>query len=269
MAEFGIGPTERLSLRISAAVLMHLCFQHPCTGQPMLVLERTASRRGEHIEVKAKPIGGGIQILDLSALRARLGDFHFDSQRSHAEADFRIFIPPEKKEDVIDFCLQQFRGARPAILDILPERELVEELHDSLGVHVSMAQFEWRWLKAVVETFAIPSSSPRARDVNTYHIYTIYQVNVLDGHLAEALFANSTIFSDADLRQVARDDLARGGWGRANAVLALPRESLQQAYLHIQPLERSRDQRLFDHTLVGSVRHLFDAPADFDVTLTQ
>jgi len=234
----------------------------------MLVLERTASRRGDRIEVKAKPVGGGIQILDLTAMHARIGSFQFDSQRSRAEADFRIFIPPHQKESVIAFCLDQFRGTRSAVLDILPERELVEELHDSLGVQVSLSQFKMQWLKAVVETEAVPSSSPRARDVKTHHIYTIYQLEVLDSTLAQALLANSEYYTDADLVQRAQTDLSRGGWGRANAVLALPWQILQQSYLHIPSSERGSDQRLLEHTLTGSVRHLLDAPASFDDAYT-
>jgi hypothetical protein len=272
MDEIGIGPTEQMSLRISCAVLMRLCFEHPTTGQSLLVLERTASRRRsvseDQIEVKAKPVGGGVQIFDLAALQAAVGDFRFDSQRSRSEADFRIFIPPEKMETVIDFCLEQFRDSRSPVLDTLPERELLEELHDSLGGSVSMAQFEMKWLKAVVQTVPIPSSSPRARDVKTHHIYTIHQVKVIDPSLAKALVANSQRFSDEDLAQRAWDDIERGGWGRANAVLALPWAALQQAYENIQPSDRSRDQSLFEHILTGSVRHLLDAPAGFDVTYT-
>jgi hypothetical protein len=264
MEDVGVGWSGDMTLRISAAVLMRLCFKHPVSAQPMLAVERTATRRGEHIEVKAKPLGGGIQILDLEAMRAAAGDFRFDSHRSRAESDLRIYIPPEKKEVFVNFCLDQFRGSQPDILDTLPERELVEELHDSLGIRVSMDQFDVQWLKAVVEDAPLPSSSPRARDVLTYHIYTIYQVSVVDPRLAQALFANSELLADEDLVRIAHQDLANGGWGRANAILALPWDMLQGAFAARSPEDRHRDHTLFGHRLTGSVRHLLDAPARND-----
>jgi hypothetical protein len=268
MDDHGVGSTGDMNMRISAAVIIRLCFQHPVSAQPMLALERTATRRGEQIEVRAKPFGGGIQILDLEAMRAAVGDFRFDSHRSRAELDLRIFIPPEKKDGFVEFCLEQFRSSQPAILDTLPERELVEELHDSLGIQVSMAQFKVQWVKAVVEGTPIPSSSPRARDVLTHHIYTIYQVSVVDPRLAQALFANSELLADEDLERIARQDLARGGWGRANAILALPWDLLQRAFADCSPEDRHRDLSLFGHCLTSSVRHLLDAPATNDRNFT-
>ncbi len=112
LSEIDIGATDELSLRVSVATLVRLLFEHPSDGKLMLALERKAtlldSENGPVVDVKSQPFGGAIQILDPGALQRQIGDFHFDSEESRAEQDFRIFIRPADWEEVRVFCLRQF-----------------------------------------------------------------------------------------------------------------------------------------------------------------
>src|SRR5689334_22995355 len=107
----GIGPTEQLSLRVSVATLSRVLFEHPGHGDVMLALERKAtaheSENGPVVKVKSQPFGGAVRILDLRGLRDLIGDFHFDSERSRSEQDFRIFIRPADWSTVREFCIEQ------------------------------------------------------------------------------------------------------------------------------------------------------------------
>jgi hypothetical protein len=93
--EIPIGATDELSLRVSVATLVRVLFRNPNNDELMLALERRATLRqpeGEGaVRIKSQPFGGAIRIFDLRAVRDVLGDFHFDSERSRAEQDFRIF----------------------------------------------------------------------------------------------------------------------------------------------------------------------------------
>src|ERR1700690_705437 len=96
----GIGATEELSLRVSVATLVRVLFRNPRDGDLMLALERKATlHKAENeriVEVKCQPFGGAIRILDLKRIQGLIGDFHFDSERSRSEQDFRIFIGPSE-----------------------------------------------------------------------------------------------------------------------------------------------------------------------------
>lgn len=94
----GIGPSETLSLRVSAAVLTKTTFAHAQTGEEMLVLERKAAVEitpaGPREKIQAQPLGGGSRLMDPAALSRSIGAFNYDSLESAAESDFRIQINP-------------------------------------------------------------------------------------------------------------------------------------------------------------------------------
>src|SRR5687767_3589168 len=98
ISDIGIGATDELSLRVSVATLVRVFFENPRDGHLMLALERKATllkdESTRNVMVIAQPFGGGIRLLDLKALRDLIGDFHFDSDESRFEQDFRIFIRP-------------------------------------------------------------------------------------------------------------------------------------------------------------------------------
>src|SRR5688500_5254820 len=102
--EIGVGETEELRLRVSVATLVRVLFENPRGRDVMLALERKATllqdESGHGVEVIAQPFGGAIRLLDPKALRDLIGDFHFDSEESRSEQDFRIFIRPSAWEGV-------------------------------------------------------------------------------------------------------------------------------------------------------------------------
>src|SRR5262245_18691922 len=126
--EIGIGATEALSFRVSVATLVRVLFKNPNDGEVMLALERKATlhetENGRVIEVKSQPFGGAIRIKDLNAIRELMGDFHFDSEHSRAEQDFRIFIRPSDWLLLREFCLQHLSRNDDPILETNPTREL-------------------------------------------------------------------------------------------------------------------------------------------------
>ena len=82
--------------------------------------------------------------MDLRALRDVLGDFHFDSERSRAEQDFRIFIRPSAWSSLQEFCLEQISLDNDLILESSPTRELVEEFAETLNIDLRPEDYVYR-----------------------------------------------------------------------------------------------------------------------------
>ena len=132
----GIGATDDLSLRVSVATLVRVVFKHPRNGEWMLALERKATLHETKVEVKSQPFGGAIRILDLDAIHDLIGDFHFDSERSRSEQDFRLFIRPSNWSAVREVCIQHLSRVDDPILETNSARELVEEFDDALKINL-------------------------------------------------------------------------------------------------------------------------------------
>src|SRR5215212_149149 len=136
--DIGIGATETLSLRVSVAVLVRVLFENPQSGESMLALERRVNLQGtensRRVHVKSHPFGGAIHIHDLKPLLGAIGSFHFDSEQSRSEQDFRLFIRPSAWEAVREFCLQEFASADGLVLESDPRRELTEEFTEAMGI---------------------------------------------------------------------------------------------------------------------------------------
>src|SRR4026207_472329 len=105
----GIGATPELSLRVSVATLVRVVFKHPLNGEWMLTLERKATLQNDKVEIKSQPFGGAIRILDVNALHDLIGGFHFDSERSRSEQDFRLFIRPSSWSMLRESCIEHPR----------------------------------------------------------------------------------------------------------------------------------------------------------------
>ena len=122
--EVPIGATDDLSLRVSVATLVRVLFKSPDSDELMLALERRAILRRpaseRAVRVKSQPFGGAIRIFDLGAMYDVLGDFHFDSERSRAEQDFRIFIRPSAWSALQEFCLEHIGRENDPILETSP-----------------------------------------------------------------------------------------------------------------------------------------------------
>src|SRR5215211_4754723 len=109
--EPGTGATDDLSLRVSVAALVRLLVKHAHEDRLLLALERRATLHttpsGDVVEIKSQPFGGALRIHEVAPLQNLIGEFHFDSEESRSERDFRIFIRPSAWEAVRAFCLER------------------------------------------------------------------------------------------------------------------------------------------------------------------
>lgn len=235
----GIGATGDLSLRVSVATLLRVVFRHPGNGKWMLALERKATLQENKVEVKSQPFGGAIRILDLNAIHDLIGDFHFDSERSRAEQDFRLFIRPSSWPALRDFCIQRLSRDNDPILETDPTRELVEEFADALKISLQPEQYTSKPVATVVENEATPTENIHAKGVYTVRVYRLFEATITSSALAQAMLNNSERLSHKRMCEIALEDARNGGKGRANAVLALPLEAITDTYLAVPLKERN------------------------------
>jgi hypothetical protein len=258
----GIGATNELNLRVSVASLVRVLFEHPRNSELMLALERKATllgnKDGHFVEVKAQPFGGAIRIHDLNALQHSVGNFHFDSEQSRSEQDFRIFIPAAAWEAVQQFCLQSFRQPSDPALESDPGRELVEEFSDALKMDFRADPFTYKPVGIVVENDPSPTENIYARGGPTVRIYRIFESRLVDAALINAMLMNSKSQSNKNLRELALKDARNNGKGWANAVLTLPLKQLEALYLAASPEARNRPISFQDHQLDETVSAILE-----------
>jgi hypothetical protein len=259
-SDIGIGPTDELSLRVSVGALVRVLCAHPGNGEILLALERKAtllkSEDGLFVDVKSQPFGGALRLLDPTALQKRIGDFHFDSENSRLEQDFRIFIQPSHWESVQAFCLEQIR--RPSVLEADPTRELAEEFADALRIDLEPDQYTVQAVGIIMEEHPSSTEFFHVRGYPTVRIYRIFEARILDSSLASALIRNSETCSDSELREITLEDARHGGLGRANAVLTLPLNQITAAYLSVRLESRNTPISFQDHQLDETVAALLD-----------
>lgn len=252
-------------MRVSVATLVRVVFTHPDHGAEMLTLERQATLLGPagaaHVRVRAQPFGGAVRLRAPAPLVALIGDISFDSQRSRAEADFRLLIRPAAWDAVRQFCLEHLAALDDLVLEADPARELAEEVADALGLTLRPEQYQLRPIGTIVEYPPTPTDNQRAPGLNTARIYRVFEARVTDAALAQAMLANSAHYSDEALRARAWADFSTGGRGRANAVLTLPLQQVTAAYLALAPAARTGPVRVDDHQLDGNVPALLDGVA--------
>ena len=238
--KMGVGATNALSLRVSVAALVRVLFRHPHDGAWMLALERKAilyaGEGGGRVELRTQPFGGAVRILDVDALHSVIGAFNFDSPRSRAESDFRLFIRPEAWPDLRALCLAHLSRDDDRVLDSDPGRELQEELFDTVRANLRVDQYTCTSAGLVVEDDPQATDNPRARGWPTARIYGVFAAVITDPALGQALLAGSERTADRDVRAWAKQETQSGGKGRANAVLALPVGALTAFYQGL-PLE--------------------------------
>lgn len=255
----GIGPTPELNLRVSVATLSRVVFPRPGDGVPMLALEHKATLKSKsQVIVKAQPFGGAIRILDLNRFQQIVGNFNFDSERSQSEQDFRVYLNSTSWERVREFCLEQMRQGTDPVLELNPNRELVEEFEDTLGFHLKEDQYALKPIGVVLENKPAPTANVRASGYPTVRIYRIDEVQIQDRDLCELMITNSEKYPPRVLKSLAQEDAHMGGRGRANAMLAAPVENIRAAMLTTPPEERG-EALSFEGTLLdGNVAVLFN-----------
>lgn len=232
-----IGATDELSLRVSVATLVRVVFKHPAKGEWMLALERKATLHENIVEVKSQPFGGAIRILDVYAIHDLIGDFHFDSERSHAEQDFRIFIRPSSWSVLREFCVKHFEVADASVLETDPKRELEEEFFEALKINLQLSQYISKPVATIVENDPAPTDNIHAKGLPTVRVYRVFEASITDSALTHAIMKNSESLSRESICKLALKDARNGGKGRANAMLVLPLKHLTENYLSMPPKE--------------------------------
>lgn len=256
----GVGPTDEFRLRVSVASLARVVFEDQEAGKTMLVLERKATfyPAEGHVSVKSQPFGGAMRINSLLPLKERIGDFHFDSQRSRFEQDFRIYIRPADWDKVREFCLEQFGNPGGSVLESGPDRELAEEFGDILGIDLNPDQYSCIPLGTVLENEPASTENVYAEGQPTVRLYRIYEVRVTDSALMKAMISNGQRFSNHELSELVREDGRKGGNGRANAMLVLPVETLNSFYRAMPEKERNSPATIEGFNLEPNVTTLLE-----------
>jgi hypothetical protein len=260
--DIGIGATRELTLRVSIATLVKVLFQNPKDGEIMLALERKATlleKDGRRIvETKAQPFGGAIQIQDTRLLHNQIGSFHFDSEQSRSEQDFRIFIAPLAWGQLREFCLQHLNHGNDAIFESDPVRELAEEFAEVLGLSLQTEQYTYHTTGTVIEDQPSATDNFYARDGLTVRIYRIFEARILDPSLANRLMINSEGCTNEDLQQRALEDAQNGEKGWANAALTLPLHEIRAFYETILPEARNKPISFQNHKLDETVAAILE-----------
>jgi hypothetical protein len=255
--EIGVGATNDLSLRVSVATLVRVLFENPKDGEWMLALERKATllkdESGRSVQVIAQPFGGAIRLLDPKSLRDIIGDFHFDSEESRFEQDFRIFIRPSDWSVVRELCIRRFSRVDDPVLESDPRRELAEEFADALKINLKPDQYSLKPVGTLTEDDPTPTENFHARGYPTARVYRIFETRILDASLSYAMLTNSETYSNHNLRELALANTWNGGNGRANAMLTLPLNLIRGAYLAISPQARNTPISFQDNQLDESV----------------
>jgi hypothetical protein len=233
----GVGATADLSLRVSVATLVRVVFENPGSDKLMLALERKATLHETKVDVKSQPFGGAIRILDLNGIHDLIDDFHFDSERSRAEQDFRLFIRPSSWSTLREFCIQCLSHPNDPVLETDPTRELTEEFADTLKVDLQPGQYVLKPTGMIIEDKPAPTENFHARTSPTVRVYRIFEAKIRDTLLISAMMENSEDLSNQTLQEFTLADKQNGGNGWANAILTLPLKRLTNHYLSKSPHE--------------------------------
>jgi hypothetical protein len=203
--------------------------------------------------VNAQPFGGAVQILDLKALYDIVGAFHFDSERSRDEGDFRLFIKPSVWPRLRGFLIEHLSRLKDSVIESDPNRELVEEFEDAMYIKLTPNQSTSKPVGIVIEDNPGPTENYRARGFPTVRVYRIFESIISDLSLIDEIIASSTQFSDKDLSDLAIHDARNGGKGRANGILTLPMEEIIGFYSRIPLTKRDFPVLFKGHRLAETV----------------
>ena len=177
--------------------------------------------------------------MDLDAIHNLIGDFHFDSEVSRSEQDFRVFIRLSSWPAVRELCIEHFNRGDNSILETDPGRELAEEFDDALKISLKQEQYISKPVATVVEDEAASTENIHAKGILTVRVYHIFKTIISDSSLIATMLKNSESISHEDLCESALENAQTGGRGRANAVLALPLKRITDIYLAMSPKERN------------------------------
>lgn len=243
-------------LRASVATYNQVIFPNPENGIMMLALERKATvLKDGSVSILSQPFGGGVRILNPTPLQGIIGKIQFDSERSKQEQDFRILIPPSKWELIKEYCLHhlELEDDEEIELESDPDRELMEEFLETIKVKLNPGQYTVEPLGFVIENSPVQSKNDYARGQLTVHLYRVFKVQMIDSTLCKVMWSISQLYSDQSLGELALKDFEAIGRGRANTILALPLQTVKEAYLARAPEVRYRNIIVENHELDESV----------------
>src|SRR6266496_1091187 len=227
--------TEDLKLRVSVATYNQVIFRHPEDGSMMLALERRATVLPDgSVIVRSQPFGGGVHILNPTALQVLIGRLQFDSERSKQEQDFRILIPNSKWEVIKQYCLRHLKHEDDSELETEPDRELTEEFIDTIKVKLRPPQYTVQPLGFAIENKPVRTTNDYARGQLTVHLYRTFRAEIIDPLLGKIIWSISQLYTDEDLGALAQKNFEYGG--RVNTILALPLSKVKESFLAL-PLE--------------------------------
>jgi hypothetical protein len=260
--DFGVGATEELSLRVSVAALVRLLLTDPKDGRSLLALERKATLQEQGssgaVQITVQPFGGALRILDVSLLREAIGSFHFDSERSRAERDFRVFIRPDAWVALQAFCLQQLAGSNGSAMESDPTRELEEEFFSTMQMRLAPEQWTCKTLGSVIEGISASAAPVHSRGVVSARIFQVFEARIVDAALTSAIISASQRHSNHELETLAREDGLRGGRGWANTVLTLAWEPLLTLYRSLPPAVLNKAIPYLEHRLDETVAAILE-----------
>lgn len=237
-------------LRVSVATYDQVVFPHPEKDITMLALERKATvQKDGSVYVRAQPFGGGVKILNPKPLEDLIGEIQFDSDRSKQEQDFRILIQSSQWEVVKQYCLLHLQDPNDPELESAPDRELVEEFEETMGMLLTRRQYAVEPLGFVVEDTPVWTENWYARGFPTVRVYRTYIVQLLDMKLCKTILGASQEISDEMLGKRAM----KNETGRANSVLVLPLNLVTQAWLALPLESRYRKIKVDGYELDESV----------------
>jgi hypothetical protein len=255
--------TNDLRLRVSVATYNQVIFRHPEDGSRMLALERKATVLPDgSVIVRSQPFGGGVHILNPTALQGMIGRLQFDSERSKQEQDFRILIPTSKWEIIKQYCLRHLKHEDDTELETEPDRELTEEFIETIKIKLSPDQYTVQPLGFVIENNPVRTKNDYARGQLTVHLYRTFRAEIVDPLLGNVMWSISQLYVDSDLGALALKDFEYGGRGRVNTILTLPLNAVRESYLALSPEMRYRKVLIENHELDESVLAVLE---DIDV----
>lgn len=258
----GVGATQELCLRVSVATIARVLFKDPVNGRNHLVLERKASLQqtaGRSIfEVISQPFGGAVWINDVNKIFNLLDDYHFDTEHSKSQNDFRLFIRPTDWPRLRDFVIEHLSSRDDHDIEIDPERELAEEFKDALKTPLVKTQYRITPECIVLEGQPTFTKNHRTEVYPSVRVYRIFEVEITDYSLGELLKENSETITNQDLIKLAEKDFREGGKGRANAVFMVSLARIL-AFYHSLPVDNRKSLVLYKNVrLSGNVSALFD-----------
>jgi len=261
-SHIGVGPNQELRTRVSVATLTRVLFKDPEDDQTLLALERKASVKkifgGSIVQVISQPFGGAIRIKDLNEICNLLNDFHFDSERSRSQNDFRLFIRPEDWPMLREFTIEHLGKNDDPVIETDPARELAEEFNDALQVPLEKRQYQSIPAGLVLEDQPMIVINKPTEVLPSVRIYRIFEVNITDLALGEMLEENTKIVTNQELVKLALEDARDGGKGRANAVFISPLEKIIDFY-HTLPVEERKSPALYkNNRLSGNIPAILD-----------